>query len=431
MKTLLNYSVSAILLAAAPAACFGQFNLNGEIRPRTEYRHGYQSLIDSGQSGSVFTSQRTRLNFNYSGDNLNLRVSVQDVRIWGSQTQSNSTDGYTSIHEAWGEYHFTPHFSVRAGRQELVYDDERLLGSASWNQQSRSHDLMLLKYADTALKFTAHFGVAYNQNPTVGNTGSAYTVGGSYKEMQFLWLNKKFGDLNASLLVLNNGAQSPVSVNSTRFFQTIGTHLDYKKGKLFASLRGYYQTGVDAALKDMQAYMLGADLAYSVIEKFTIGAGVEMMSGQSQTDTTSAYQKVDHVFNTLYGTGHKFNGYMDYFYAGNGHGNVGLQDIYLKLKYKTGKCWAGADVHFFMTGADVLDLTELGESGKYMALDPGLGTEVDLTAACNFSKTFSLQAGYSQFMATKTLEAVKGGKYDLAQNWAYLMLTFKPDFLNK
>jgi hypothetical protein len=186
---------------------------------------------------------------------------------------------------------------------------------------------------------------------------------------------------------------------------------------------------VDAALKDMAAYLGGADLMYTFEGKFTLGGGIEIMSGQSQTDTTRAYQNIDHVFNTLYGTGHKFNGYMDYFYAGSAHGGVGLQDIYIRSKYKAENYWAGADAHFFLAGADVLDTKALAASGTYSAMSPGLGTEIDLTFAYNFSKMFTVQAGYSQLFATETLQALKGGRSDLGQNWAYLMLIFKPELL--
>ncbi|MDZ7608893.1 MAG: hypothetical protein U5K79_25710 [Cyclobacteriaceae bacterium] len=38
------------------------------------------------------------------------------------------------------------------------------------------------------------------------------------------------------------------------------------------------------------------------------------------TDLTDTNDK---SFNPLYGTNHKFYGYMDYFYVGNSHGQVG------------------------------------------------------------------------------------------------------------
>lgn len=423
MKTLYRVILPVVIFASANSS-FAQLTVTGEIRPRTEYRHGYKSLIDTTQKGTGFTEQRTRLNFYYTDEKYKVGVSLQDVRIWGSQPQLNKTDGLSSLHEAWGEYFFTKKFSAQLGRQELTYDDERLFGGVSWTQQGRSHDLMLLKFSDST--FTTHLGIASNQNSET-NIGTAYGVANNYKEMQFLWLNKKFKHWSTSIIVVNNGLQSPLSITSARYSQTVGSHVEYKKGKLFASLRGYYQMGTDGATKyDINAYFAGADVAYTIKAKLTLGLGGEILSGQSQTDTTKAYREVNHAFNPLYGTAHKFNGYMDYFYVGNHINSVGLTDVYLKIKYKAEKWWLGLDVHQFMAAADVRDAKIFSQTGKYEAMSSSLGTELDLTFNYTLTKGVALQFGYSHMMATETMEAIKGGSKDETNNWAYLMITFKP-----
>lgn len=422
MKKIILFS----LLLTIAYSSHAQFTLTAEIRPRTEYRHGYKSLIDTTQSGSIFTEQRSRLGFGYSSDKYKVGITVQDVRVWGSQSQLNKTDGLTSIHEAWGEYFFTKKLSAQLGRQELNYDDERIFGSVGWTQQARSHDVALLKFADST--FTVHAGAAYNQNAET-TIGTSYTITNNYKEMYFLWLNKKIGNINASLLAVNNGIQSPVAINSTRFSSTVGPYLEYKKDKIAASVRGYYQTGVDASKKDMQAYFAGADVSYTLMKKLTLGIGGEIYSGQSQTDTAKAYKDINHSFNPLYGTAHKFNGYMDYFYVGNHSNSVGLNDFYFKVKYKAEKWWMALDVHQFMSAADVLDKKELTATGKYQAMSSTMGTEIDFTMGYNLTKGVLLQIGYSHLLATETMQALKGGSKDETNNWAYLMFTFKPQFL--
>ncbi len=421
------FRVSAFIFAAH--CSYAQFTLTGEIRPRTEYRHGFRTLIDTAQEAGIFTSQRTRLNFGYAEEKVKAGIVLQDVRTWGNQDQLNVFDKNTSsLHEAWGEYSFSKQWSVKAGRQELNYDDERILGAVGWTQQARSHDAMLLKFSDDSTMLKIHIGGAYNQTAE-NNIATAYTGINNYKEMYFLWLNKKIKNFSISILEINNGIQSPVSANSTRFSYTAGTHIEYKKDALWLNPRFYYQGGVDASKKEIQAYMFGVDGSYTATKKLTFGAGAEIFCGQSQTDTTKAYKDVMHNFNPLYPTGHKFNGYMDYFYAGSAHGNVGLSDIYLKTKYKAGKWWVAIDVHQFIAGADVLDKKELAQTGEYKAMDSNLGTEIDLTYVYNLSGNFSIQAGYSHLFATETLEAIKGGKYSETQNWTYLMLNFKPNFL--
>lgn len=425
MKTKYRYQI--ILFVAflfSRAAAFAQMTLTGEIRPRTEYRHGYKSLIDTGQTGMVFTEQRTRLNFNYDAEKYKVGISLQDVRIWGSQPQLNKTDGLTSLHEAWGEYFFTKRLSAKFGRQEITYDNERLFGGVSWIQQGRSHDLLLLKFSDST--FSAHAGIAYNQNAET-TLGTAYTVANNYKEMHYLWLNKKLSTINISLIVVNNGIQSPVSATSTRFSQTLGPSLEFKKEKIFFSLIGYYQMGTDgASKKNIKAYFASADVSYTLLSKITIGIGGEILSGQSQTDTSKSYTDINHSFNPLYGTAHKFNGYMDYFYVGNHLNTVGLNDVYFKAKYKVEKWWVAMDLHQFMANADILDTKILASQGKYDAMSSTLGTELDLTLGVIPAKGVSIQLGYSQIFATESMKAIKGGIESETNNWMYIMLTFKP-----
>jgi hypothetical protein len=82
-----------------------------------------------GRTGYVnCTAQRTRLNALFSTEGIQTKLVLQDVRYWGSQPQLVANEDYaTSVHEAWAEVNAFSNFSLRAGRQELVYDDHRIL----------------------------------------------------------------------------------------------------------------------------------------------------------------------------------------------------------------------------------------------------------------------------------------------------------------
>ena len=87
MKKLLFIGICCLLWGSQVKA---QFSLSGELRPRTEYSHGFSTLAAEDQKPSVFTSQRTRLNFDYKMDLLKVGLVLQDVRIWGNQAQQVS-----------------------------------------------------------------------------------------------------------------------------------------------------------------------------------------------------------------------------------------------------------------------------------------------------------------------------------------------------
>ncbi len=439
MKKIFKITQLFVLVAGTSTSAFAQMTLSGEIRPRFEYRHGYSAPADTLQKSAQFIQQRTRLNFGYAAEKYKVGVTLQDVRVWGNQSQMNTYDVNTfGLHEGWAEYFFNKKISMRLGRQEISYDDQRMMGAVDWKQEGRAHDAFIMKFTDST--FSAHMGFAYNQNG-VALSSTNYSIANSYKQMQYLWLNKHINAFNISVLALNVGQQSPVTSKSSRYLTTIGTRVEYKTNPFFAGLNFYYQAGDDVTLnstnqpKKISALLGGIDVAYTIKEKFTIGLGYEYISGQSQTDTATAYKNINHSFNPVFGTNHKFNGYMDYYYAGNQFSNVGLQDIILRLKYKAEKWNCAFDIHQFLTAAEVLDTKNLVKTGKYAAMTSNLGTELDLTFSYMLTGAVGITAGYSHYLTSETLGIVKNvktwngdGRTDQTSNWCYIMISFKPVF---
>jgi len=396
---------------------FAQLKLSGEVRPRPElFNTGYKTLRNDGDKADPLISQRTRINFDYAMESMRFGVKLQDIRVWGTTPQLNTTDPYLALHEAWGEVLFTNHFSLKLGRQELVYDDHRIFGSVGWAQQARSHDLGLFKYEDN---FKLHVGIAYSQDkPSDFADYKKY-----YKALQFAWFHKDFTNFSMSLLALNNGLQAYDGKELTddiRYSQTLGTFLKGNFGVVALDGSFYYQTGKDRLDKSLSAYDVALNAKFSLSEAFALKAGFEMLSG---TDYDADSDK-NNSFNPFYGTNHKFNGMMDYFYVGNHANNVGLNDFNLGAIWKSGKWSAVLTGHYFMTNADLLDpsTNEVASST--------LGTELDLTLGYKFNNWINFSGGYSQMFATSSMEILKGGNKDITNNWAYIMITLKPTFLN-
>lgn len=401
-----------------------QVNFTPQYMGRGEYRHGYQALADTNQNPATFVSQRFRLTGEYKTDKYKLVVGVQDIRTWGSTSNLTiDTKGLLSVSEAYGEITPNKKVALKIGRQILSYDDDRILGSLDWAMQSRRHDLALFKYADSTFAF--HAGAAFNQNQEQYKT-TVYTVSGNYKTFQYLWANKLMGKANLSFLFLNNGYQygktnpDGTKDSMTVFSQTAGLRGVYKNDKISGAVYGYFQFGKDAANKDLSAYCASAEVAYNITKDFSATLGAEMLSGTSQTDTAN---KTNNSFNPFFGTNHRFNGYMDYFYVGNHINSVGLLDAYFKLNYTYKNVWFGLNTHMFNAAADIRDVKN---TTAITALSASLGTEVDFTLSYKITDEVALQGGYSQLFATSSMVALKGGNTGETSNWAYVMILFRP-----
>lgn len=422
-----NKIISSMIAVLITTSLFAQeFGLSGEIRPRYEYRHGFKTLASPNDNAASFVSQRTRINADYSNEKFKVFFAIQNVRVWGDvSTLAKSDKNGITFHQAWAEYFLNEKFSVKLGRQEIIYDDHRIFGSVGWAQQARSHDALILKLK-TGEKGKLHAGLALNaEGETLFETD--YTIN-QYKNFQYLWYNTNFSDaLGLSALFLNNGMQYNSFIDGDRknaYSQTIGGRLTYKKDRLNADVASYIQTGnTPNAPKDdkmdLSAYYFTANAKFKITDLFTAGAGIEILSGNNQNDSSTK----DKAFKPFYGTNHKFNGWMDYFYVGNHMNSVGLVDISVPLIYKKDKFSATLVPHFFSSQGKVYDPIAGEDADNY------LGTEIDFVLGYKLPKNVLFNIGYSHMFATETMELLKGGSKDETNNWAWVMITFKPNFL--
>lgn len=401
----------------------GQTTFGAELRPRAEYRHGYKTLFQDSMDPAAFVSQRTRLRLKHSSEWLSVGIGLQDIRTWGGTSQLNRSDDYFSLQEAWAEIHWGKGLALKLGRQVLSYDNQRILGGVNWAQQGRSHDIALLKW-ETG-KWKSHAGFAFNQFRE-NLFSNKYTIAGSYKTMQFLWVSHLFDPFEWSFLFLNNGLQffTTPGEEEVRYSQTIGTYFTGNLEKLQASLSAYYQFGEDINAKTIRAYQLFAEISYSLNGGVTPVAGFEILSGTHETDMLNADYNQNNSFTPFYGTNHKFNGSMDYFYSGNYLNNAGLVDFYGKIDYKRGKFTAGLDIHYFISHTDILSSDPPGEW-----MDRYMGTEADIYFHFQYREDIRISTGYSQMFGTETLQEIKGGDHLVTQNWGWLMFTLTPQFI--
>jgi len=400
-------------------SAISQFSMTAEIRPRTEYRNGFKTPKADGQSAAFFTEQRSRIYLDYKQEKFKMRLSLQDIRIWGETPQIfKQEDGNTNLSEAWGQYFLNSKFSVKAGRQIISYDNQRFLGGLEWAQQGRRHDALLFIYDDSDSKLKFHIGLASNNDDDVpepafiqSNTANFYSVPGNYKAMQYAWFNKKTERASISLLALNANLQNPDTTSSNK--QTLGIIGSIDVGKLNFAGDFYYQTGKLGA-NSVNAFLAGINVTFKT-SLTPLKFGIEHISGKDDDDTSSDITN----FSPDFGTNHAHNGFMDYFFVGPANGNVGVTDIYVKTKFKLKKGALIVNVHEFLTGSNQMnaDATE--------SLSKPMGLEFDFVYALKLPGGVTWNLGYSQLFGTETLTTLRPGN-SKSNNWVWTMITFKP-----
>ena len=410
-------SLIIVLAIVITANVNAQLKIDAQLKPRFEYRHGFKTLFPDDVDASAFVSQRSRLNIGYTQEQLMFYLSVQDVRVWGDTPQLNvaGKNGF-SLHQAWAQIGLSESVALKIGRQEIVYNDARIFGNVDWAQQGRSHDVAMLKVKDG--KFKLDLGLAFNQDGE-SLTGNILTTN-TYKSFQYAWLHNDWDNFSGSFLLLNNGRQyidTDPDISETRYSQTLGTHLKFGKGAFNLSSNLFYQFGKDVADNDLSAYLIGLDASYKASDKVKLGVGLEIQSGNDGEAPSNGENK---AFTPFYGTNHKFNGLMDYFYVGNHMNNVGLTDIYISSNFKLGaKSNLNVALHNFSTSADLADTDETE-----------LGTELDLVFTQKLQKSVTLKAGYSQLFASDGMEYLKNNFDENSNNWGWVMIVVNPTLFN-
>ncbi|MCS6823550.1 MAG: alginate export family protein [Cytophagaceae bacterium] len=480
-----------LIVASFSNYTYSQLTINAQLRTRSEYRDGQGTLMKFGDGAGFFTNQRTRLTVGYTTDRLKLHTSVQDIRVWGQDvsTIGNYEGGRFFLHEGWGEITFSDsswakfadYLSLKIGRQEIVYDDSRLLGNLDWLQQARRHDAAILKWSKK--NWSVDLGFALNNNSDAIKISSSYSdtvsttyplrsiptgypvpgtngIGKMYKSMQYLYIAKKFAFGKVSYLFFKDDFSKP-KLESSWSRMTQGFYLTLlAMRKLNIDAYAYYQGNEFKDGNTLDAYSFGANTMYQMTRKFSAGPGLDYMSGNNTVETQYASgATTNRAFDPLYGTPHKFWGYMDYFYVADGYGlartlnqgapnytsgrssssvlSPGLINAFIKTQYKIkDNLMLRTDIHEYWAANKVANVKTTGPTAADSTdeLNRRLGTEINILLNWNLTKAINFEAGYCFMAATPTMSALKAPQNidkRLYANWAYLMITLRPDLFGE
>jgi len=372
-----------------------EVTLGGQVRPRWEFRDPY---VTSTAGGDWFVSMRARANITATLEkNVTVFVQLQDVRMWGEEGNTLgdfSADNF-DLHQAYVEVkkQGDTNLAAKAGRQQVVFGGQRLVGAVNWTQQGRSFDAVKLSAGDERLSIDLLGAVLANDLTATFDADAHFLAAyGQVKEVGP-------GTLEAYGLYNKVAAAAPTSQ------LTMGARWFGASDKVDFRVEGSYQIGQRQDI-DVGAFMIGGRLGTKFNEgKASVALWYDYLSG----DDDPADDQIK-VFDTLFATNHKFYGLADYFLNIPVHtAGRGLQDIALKGSLAAGRgVTLRMEAHSFHAAAsDGLSTGHFGE-------------EFDLTAAYRYTRNLGFSAGISYVMAADGFAEI--GRLTENVVWTHIMM---------
>jgi len=486
----------------------GQLTLTGQVRTRTEYRNGLGTLKTKANDAAFFTSQRSRITFNFKSNRIVLQTSLQDVRVWGqdASTISNADGSKLGLHEAWAELVLSnkkdtsfksavDYFGIKIGRQELLYDDSRLLGNLDWLQQARRHDAIVFKLLNKGWR--ADLGLAFNQNtdgfnyngtyytpanvapyvkdskgflvatplgfiplmngsgfssktgnPSFVNPPSTNGMNQAYKALQFLYVAKTFQNTKVTGLFLADhfGKYKLDSVQTSN----VNAEPGYVFGKRFnqKGINSRITTGllVSSLLNKAKSLSLIAGFYYQggkdkdgfTLSAYTSTLALSASKGKFSYTAGWDYVSGDDAFSSS-ATNHRFDplyGTPHKFWGTMDYFYVGTGSPSGGLSDSYLKIKYGSKDKRFTTSLDYhyFSLAKEQKDVSGNAINKYLGSEFDLLTTYSLSKFTTVECGVSIMAASKSMEYAKviiPGSAQLTGMWSYLMINIRPEILFK
>lgn len=390
------------------------YKWQGEVRIRSE-----ADMRDFNQKtpANTYTLLRSRFGVEaLPAENVRVYIQAQDSRVFGSErdvTGFNTLSDTKNIdlHLGYIEMkQFLLHeLTIRLGRQELSYGNERLVGAVGWHNVGRSFDGALFRFDFEHIMLDA-FGMntvevqPYTPAATSASTVYVRDAGQNFYGVNLTLKSIKDHKLDTYLFYQWNRNQTLPNEDDLRRF-TLGT---YAKGAFdsFSYEAELAYQGGSIVGTDISAFLLAINAGYtfneSILNKFTVG--YEYLSGTAAGDTK--YKS----FDPMYHTGHKFYGFMDYFIniPANTSGR-GLTDMFARTTFKFSNLISvNAWFHHFTLAQDLVN-------------EKGLGQEIDITSTYKYNDVVTFDLGLSTFIPASVMR-LYFGKPDLSF-WGYLATT--------
>ena len=416
---------------------FQVWDLGGQVRGRYEVlengpsfefpRRDFQAEgVDNDNSYLLF---REKIHLGYKPVPwLQGYVEGRDSTSSGDDHSKNPGTDQFDLHQAYVSLGNAADFplSLKVGRQELSYGDERLVGASDWSNVPRAFDAAKLRFENSAF-WADLFG-----GRVVIPRDHHFNVVDDYDWFSGLYSSTKalipWQETQLYFLARNSGVGAAAT---PRDIYTVGLRFKSLPKKLLgwdyaleiAKQYGNITVGGTRVDHDALAASVGGGFTWDEASvKPRLGLEYSYASGDGDSSDTE-----NGTFENLFPTNHKHYGYMDFVGWRNVH-DVRLQGSLKPFKPLT----VSADYHLFWL-ADTHDLFYPQSGAGRQGLGYGrnsnfssfLGSELDLDFTYNITSWAGLRSGYGHFFAGDYVSSSKssvGGANDA--DWIYLQATF-------
>ncbi|MDB6134370.1 MAG: hypothetical protein JWM59_2613 [Verrucomicrobiales bacterium] len=430
------------LRQASPA--FSEWDIGGQIRLRYEVKEDAGSFPQQDFiSGDVLNDNdywlfREKFHVGWQPESwLKFYVEAR-----GSQTASDVRPGdperdVVDLHQAWiqlGDPKLFP-LTLKIGRQEMTYGDQRFIGLGDWGNIPRSFDAVNLRISLSEKSwidlFTGRVVIGRDDYFNVSNDYDQFS--GLYASSQELLAGV---ETQAFFLARNVGEGSPNAVTAglggpgERDVYTYGTRLKSLPGAfgnwdfVFEGAGQFGDIGTATGNLDLRSFALTGTAGYTFKDmraKPRLAVGYDYASGDD--DATDGRQG---TFEPLFGTNHSLYGLMDLV----GLRNLSSPRVSLTLKPME-KLSVSVDYLAFWL-ADTADsfYPESGAArsrngyGRHADYGSFVGSELDVVAKYAFTPWADLQVGYGHFFPgdyiKDSINSVPANAGTTGADWVYV-----------
>lgn len=299
------------LMPVGPCGKYGTLDIGGQVRLR--YHHEYGMGRQPGRLGfqdttNEFLLSRLRLYGNWKVSD-NLRVFVEGISA--NQTGNDLyvprpiDTNYGDLLNAFVDAKLTDEFTVRVGRQELLYGAQRTVSPLDWANTRRTFEGIrgLYKTGDWAIDgfYTNLVPVVDNQFDEADYDRSFYGLYGTYNGFEQATAEAYYLGFDNELV----GA--PVSTDFS--LHTVGGRLNGKAGgDWLYDVEGAYQGGRQSGLmQDHSAGFITAGLGRKIKHDWNPTLWLYFDYASGNDSTSGDFNR----FNQLFPLAHKYLGFID------------------------------------------------------------------------------------------------------------------------